>query len=34
MAASLGHIGNLIIVIVGYSIVAFGAWTLHRWWRS
>ena len=34
MVASLGQIGNLVIVVAGYSIVVFGAWTLHKWWRS
>jgi hypothetical protein len=34
IASILGQIGNLVIVVVGYSIAAFGAWTLHKYWRS
>lgn len=30
----LGQIGNLLIIVVGYSIAAYGGWTLRKWWRS
>lgn len=35
MAASvLGQIGNTLIVLVGYSIAGYGAWTLRKMWKS
>ena len=33
-SALLGQIGNTLIIVIGYSIVGYGAWTLRKMWKS